>query len=328
MKGKYHIIVSDKKLRYEFNIKRNITIIRGDSATGKTTLIEMLDNYQRRGISSGVEVISEKKLVVAETDDWEYRIEKNPDSIVFVDEGNSFVTTQEFAEKVKVSDNYFVIVIRDSLPNLPYSVEEIYGIRTSGKYAGLKQIYHEFYHLYGKREILDRESFEKVIIEDSNSGYEFFSSLFKDKCLSVVSAKGKSNVANILKKDKGAEMVIADGAAFGSEMNKIETLILCGKNVVLYLPESFEWLLLSTGIFRDSEIESILKAPENYIDSVLYFSWERYFTGLLIEKTKGTYLQYQKKNLNSNYLQGKIIEKIKEMLPEKIQNIINQKEMS
>lgn len=38
MKGKYRIIVENKKIRYDFEVKRNITIIKGDSAIGKTTL--------------------------------------------------------------------------------------------------------------------------------------------------------------------------------------------------------------------------------------------------------------------------------------------------
>lgn len=42
MRGQYHVIVQNKRLRYEFDIKRNITIIRGDSATGKTTLYSMI----------------------------------------------------------------------------------------------------------------------------------------------------------------------------------------------------------------------------------------------------------------------------------------------
>ena len=40
MKGKHHIIVESARLKYEFDIKRNITIIQGDSAPGKTTLID------------------------------------------------------------------------------------------------------------------------------------------------------------------------------------------------------------------------------------------------------------------------------------------------
>ena len=38
MKGKYSIIVENKKIRYDFEVKRNITIIKGDSATRKPTL--------------------------------------------------------------------------------------------------------------------------------------------------------------------------------------------------------------------------------------------------------------------------------------------------
>lgn len=42
MKGKHRVIVQNNRLHYEFEIGRNITVILGDSATGKTTLINML----------------------------------------------------------------------------------------------------------------------------------------------------------------------------------------------------------------------------------------------------------------------------------------------
>ena len=41
MKGKHKVIVSTKRLKYEFELRRNLTIIQGDSATGKTTLVEI-----------------------------------------------------------------------------------------------------------------------------------------------------------------------------------------------------------------------------------------------------------------------------------------------
>ena len=74
------------------------------------------------------------------------------------------------------------------------------------------------------------------------------------------------------------------------------------KETVLYLPESFEWLLLLSGLLKDKEIKEILASPENYIDSGDYVDWERYFTHLLIEKSKGTYLEYEKSSLNKAYL--------------------------
>ena len=57
------------------------------------------------------------------------------------------IKTEEFAGEIQKTDNYYVIATRESLPTLPYSVEEIYGIRTSGKYGTLKQSYHEFYRI-------------------------------------------------------------------------------------------------------------------------------------------------------------------------------------
>ena len=41
MKGAYELTVQNKRIHYQFTIKRNITVIRGDSATGKTTLLEL-----------------------------------------------------------------------------------------------------------------------------------------------------------------------------------------------------------------------------------------------------------------------------------------------
>ena len=77
-------------------------------------------------------------------------LENIHDSIVFIDEGNSFITTDEFSAAVKQSDNYYVIVTREGLPDLSYSVEEIYGIKNSGKYGTLQQTYQEFYRMYGE----------------------------------------------------------------------------------------------------------------------------------------------------------------------------------
>ena len=59
MKGKYRVVVQNNRLHYEFEIRRNVTIIQGDSATGKTTLINMLRQAENLGRSSGVDVVCE-----------------------------------------------------------------------------------------------------------------------------------------------------------------------------------------------------------------------------------------------------------------------------
>ncbi|HIZ40276.1 MAG TPA: Fis family transcriptional regulator [Candidatus Anaerobutyricum stercoris] len=109
MKGSYRIIVQNKRICYDFEIRRNITIIKGDSATGKTTLIDMIGEYDENGPDSGIDLQANIK-----------------DSIVFIDEGNAFIFTDEFASAIKNTDNYYVIATREGIPSLPYSIEEIY----------------------------------------------------------------------------------------------------------------------------------------------------------------------------------------------------------
>ena len=310
MKGKYSVFVQNNRLRYEFTISRNITIIRGDSATGKTTLLDLLNAYDRDGESSGVLVKCDVPCVVIGGQRWEENLQFIHNSIVFIDECNRFIKSEDFAVRVKESDNYFVIVTRDDLPNLPYSVKEIYGIRESGKYAGLKQVYNEFYCLYGELENAELAQEDVVIAEDSNAGFEFFSSLCDEK-IECISANGKSNVFKALQDHREERvLVIADGAAFGCEMEKVMQLIKIGRRIALYLPESFEWLILNAGIFDDSELKAILNATSEYVDSQEFFSWERFFTDLLVKKSHGTYLQYNKRSLNKAYLQEKIKNKI------------------
>lgn len=232
MKRKYKVIVRNNKLHYEFEIKRNITIIQGDSATGKTTLINMLRQAENLGESSGVDVLSNVPCRILEGVSWKLILQNTVGTIFFIDEENAFINTEEFAAEVRGSDNYFVLITRENLYNLPYSVEEIYGLYASGRYQNTKKIYQQMYRIY-------------------------------------------------------------------SDIQELPIK-----------PESFEWIVLKSGLIDDREIRKILETPELFIDSKKYFSWERFFTNLLIEKTKNSYLQYRKSAINKTYLHSKNKEKI------------------
>ena len=195
------------------------------------------------------------------------------------------------------------------MENLPYSVKEIYGIHTSGKYAGLKQVYHEFYHIYDYEKEPAVSDVKQILTEDSNSGFDFFRGMSNGK-YKCESAKGKSNIYLKLLQTKDNTLVVADGAAFGSQMAKIMRVISSRKNALLFLPESFEYILLQAELIKDSELSSIIATPEDYIDSKKYFSWEQFFTSFISEKTKDSFLKYSKKKLNKNYLSESIKSKI------------------
>ncbi len=291
MKGIYRVRVQSKKVIYDFEVRRNITIITGDSAKGKTTLVDYISSYAEFGKDSGINVICEKPCKVISGASWESQLRDIKSSIVFIDEGNKFIVSDDFARAVKNSDNYYVLITREKLPALPYSVNEIYGMRSSGKYIEVKQVYNETYQLYSLSDTKMLEKPTLIVTEDSNSGYEFFSHVAKSNGIGCISANGKSNIIRTIHDRKNENvLIIVDGAAFGSEMSSVIKAIKYNTNYSLYTPESFEWLLLKSGIFGDfafdKEIRKILNNSAEFIESKDYFSWERFFTELLTLTTK------------------------------------------
>lgn len=160
MKGSHRVIVESRKVKYDFIIKRNITILTGDSGSGKTILIDLIRDYRRYGTDSGVFLSCDCECRTIDNEDWERQIEEVSNSIIFIDEGNRFINSKRFAEIVKKSDDYFVLAVREKLPMIPYSVNEIYGFRKSGKFHETRQQYNEMYHLFSnnRRTILKVKS--------------------------------------------------------------------------------------------------------------------------------------------------------------------------
>lgn len=305
MKGHIHVTLSNRRVRYDFTIHRNITIIQGDSATGKTTLLSMISDYYNLGESSGVTLSCEKPCVTLAGRNWQTLLPAIRDSLVFIDEGNEFVNSEDFARAIQGTDNYYIIVTREALHQLPYSVTEIYGLRESGKYGHLKQTYNEMFHLYGRKNYNREITPATLITEDKGSGFDFFDHVSRTHEIHCLSAEGKSNIFKLLSHLPSEQelLIIADGAAFGSEIGRISLYLKTHPSIYLYLPESFEWLILSSAIIPDPNIPKILEDPASHIESSQYMSWERYFTHLLIETTRGTYLEYSKSRINPNYCQ-------------------------
>ena len=125
---------------------------------------------------------------------WQRDLESISGSIVFIDEDNAFMRSREFAHAAKNSDNYYVLVAREALPQLPYSVDEIYELRNTGrsssKYPAYSRTYTSTHRVYGVRQF-DGTRPDLVVVEDSNSGFDFFSALCQKSGVPCVSAKGR-----------------------------------------------------------------------------------------------------------------------------------------
>ena len=53
MKGSVRVLVFTKRFRNELNLHRNLKIIQGDSASGKTTMIQIIGDYLSRRAEIG-----------------------------------------------------------------------------------------------------------------------------------------------------------------------------------------------------------------------------------------------------------------------------------
>lgn len=324
MKGSYHFRVKSKKVLFEFTIKRNITVIKGDSATGKTTLLHMLYEYLRTGRESGYSVSANVKYYVYLRKEvgreWKDALYPLTDTVIFIEENNDFVFSREFAEYVKVSGNYFVLVNRAPLKMLPYSIHEIYEIITAGKYADVKESYHYLQELYSNFPLPENNRINYVVTEDTNSGFQFFTRAFRYS--TVISAGGNSNILpHIQKLKKGDILAIADGAAFGAMIEKClaYSAVQNKQRISVWMPESFEYLILKSGVVSAKGLDDILASTSDYIDAAEYESWEKYFTQLLITLTSDKPYKYSKHSLDFYYLQDKNMNQILNEFPEALQ---------
>lgn len=308
-------------ITYNLAFRRKISVVSGMSATGKTEILRLI-SANKKEIIGIKEVLSKKDFqgfvltfdvfrsikkaiskVIMEFPEKhrdknkQYRerireiVEDYDNKIIFCDEFMWVMRTVEFSIFCKYVFSYIVLITREPMPMLPYGFTEIYEMVSDGKLNTLQGKFQQENYL----DLPEGREEDLYVVEDSKSGFQFYSSVFKRS--TVVSADGKDNILGVLKtnyQQYGRIIIIADGAAFGSCIEVIEEW---KKNssveVFLFLPESFEYLLLISGLFSEDEIRM-----EN---TLAFFSNERFYTAIIAKCTKNLENMYQKKKLNNCY---------------------------
>lgn len=132
MRGRYNIIVYNNRVRYELEIERNLTVIKGNSGTGKTTLYNMVRDLLSTSRYTGINCNFRDKIrILDNSSDWRNELSINTEKIFISDEGTEYITTQEFSESLNSSDNYFIFITRSGRMRwLTYSVDCIYELGT------------------------------------------------------------------------------------------------------------------------------------------------------------------------------------------------------
>lgn len=143
---------------YAVELKHKLTIITGDSATGKTGFVQTVANnlagsygytylsYTKVLIGTNINM---RDLLVAlnkcTTDDAFVETVNmynpfNYDVWIF-DEDVKCINTRVFAKLVKLMPYHFIVVSRDTLSNLTYDYTAIFKFKRSGKFHTLSRIY-------------------------------------------------------------------------------------------------------------------------------------------------------------------------------------------
>ena len=251
------ISVHSSKVHYDLELTRRVTVVRGNSGTGKTQLCQL--------VASGLKTVT----IVADRTVAVVPVRKPPDiskwldiyngCILLIDENAVWTGTQLFWDEVMKRDIYVLVITRDtSSIKADFSINEIYELHSSGKYVTLKKYYSD--------KVNSKKNTGLLVTEDSKSGYKFFK-LFHKK---VISAKGKDNIGNFLQRYLNDCTYVIDGAAFGRLYDKLYRRALQGY-IDIIAPESFEELLLKSTLFSNVRDMIDLSRANSYK------TWENFY---------------------------------------------------
>lgn len=284
MKGSYNVTLKDRKFNYTLTVNRKITLIRGDSGTGKTTMLNSLRKAIRGDI--GRSFACEIPCIVLDMDEWLIQLETKENCIFFLDEDFYAIRHKELDKAIKRASAYFVIIVRKEWTKLSYSMDEMYKLKSKDKiYTIEKSNWRENNSVSFKPDI--------IITEDENSGYRFFQEVagFDVEC---ISSQSNSKIMRLLENSNFINsniLIVLDASAFGPYIKGLYDYIkndlkVRNNNYYILAPESFEFMILESAMYNNHPIvKDFIINPYEYADTS-YTSIESYSTELLKKISK------------------------------------------
>lgn len=259
------IHIKTHRLEYRFEIHGKYTVIQGDSATGKSTFYDLVTVMFRNPAAvqnlSGVSLIP---MGINATGDDLVKYEGN---ILVLDEDCHLFKEPDIASKFKASDNYFIFINRDAktLGYLPIHVDNVFCMKTSGKFHTLDRIYDRY-------TINKINSVDVIITEDMRSGYLFLKDMLASYHLENIllepaygnekdriknSAAGASKIVRSIQYhiDCGKKdiFVIYDASAFGAYIGLFQEVFNSNNSAHIYVLDwdSFEGYILGSKVYNE-----------------------------------------------------------------------------
>ncbi len=108
--------------------------------------------------------------------------------------------------------------------------------------------------------------------------------------------------------------VVVDGAAFGGFVSQVMNIINLNNHILLFAPESFEYLLLQMNQIKRKLSDEIDNTCQ-YCDISKHLTWEQYYTELLQNICYEEFgFSYSKSQLHESFLKKDIMDQVKSNL--------------
>jgi hypothetical protein len=118
---------------YEFELKGKVSILAGDSGTGKSTLVDLVADLKKPLTDMVLECDLPCTALSQEPQKWDDELQSN--SVLFIDDAHPFLASEDIA-KIRESNCYFVIASRDA--PVDYNSDNVFKIASSGNYHTLE----------------------------------------------------------------------------------------------------------------------------------------------------------------------------------------------
>lgn len=277
------IYIETKKINYQMEFYGKYNMFMGESATGKTSLCNIISSYNSaklNGEFTRIKLEASHDIIVVHNDSDETILKDKENKIILIDEDSNLLHRYDTGTLLQNSNNYFVIICRKLLDYIPVSVDNIYYFEKENGTNKARNLYKRFHETnFGKTEL--------IITEDSKSGKKFFEEYFGQ--IRIESAESKSQIALTLEHEilTGSNhiLVVYDAAAFGYQFGSLMDTLAKYKDINIRVLdwESFECYLLGSDIFNETYTQ---KDMDCYSESLEQFCTDRLRT--LIAYHKGS----------------------------------------
>ena len=272
-----------KKYDYTLVISGPVTVISGDSATGKTLLLKIINQLIQ--LSNDNLIIDDYRIIIPRLLLMPEDLDSKQKVLLLIDEEDISKAACNMLATLPRDKIRLLVFSRDKSAEFCYGVDNIFEL-VGTKYNMKMQLAYPNY-LYCKNNIRGHY----ILCEDETLGFECVKKVFEPLGYEVLTARSKDNIDTCLQHLKDV-IVLCDLCGLNGATRKVLDQVIFNESVYVYPCKSFEWMLLQHPFFKDFEIP-------NYSDSWSKLSEEDYYLEFLkkvLQETVG--LIYNKTNLS------------------------------